>query len=332
MVTSNMMKKLILLILLHQVYFNSIAQTRLSAVNRNGKLHVENGIVVNQFGTPPQLRGISFSWSIWGGRKYYNPDVVDWLKHDFNVNIIRLAMAVQPDHGYLQEPDAQYELIIKLVDRAIKDGIYVIIDWHDHSANLHAKQATQFFVRMAKKYYGVPNVIYEIWNEPEKTTWDTVKNYAIDIISQVRKNDADNLIIVGSPHWDQDVDIAALDPITGFNNIAYSFHFYASDPRHQKGLRAKADSAIKKGLPLFVTEWGVGEANGNGAFDKAENEQWLAWLENNKLSWVNWNLTDKKETTALLLPGANESGNWKENQLSPAGLFIRTLITQLNKL
>src|SRR6202012_690151 len=148
------------------------------------------------------------------------------------------------------------------------------------------------------------NVIYEIGNEPAKTTWDTVKNYALQVIPEIRKYDKDNLIVVGSPHWDQDVDIAAADPITGFNNIAYSFHFYASDPNHQQPLRNKADLAIKKGLPLMVTEWGVGESNGNGKFDTKLVKPWFQWLEDNKLSWVNWNITDKNETTALLMSGA----------------------------
>jgi endoglucanase len=184
---------------------------------------------------------------------------------------------------------------------------------------------------MAKKYHGIPNVIYEIWNEPEAITWDTVKNYAVQVITEIRKYDPDNLIVVGSPHWDQDVNVAAADPIKGFKNIAYSFHFYASDKNHQERLRAKADLALKKGLPLIVTEWGVGEANGNGAFDRSKNAVWLKWLEDNKLSWVNWNITDKEETTAILMPGAPITAGWTNDQLTPAGTYIREKLVELNK-
>ena len=201
-------------------------------------------------------------------------------------------MGVQPAHGYLDEPALQRQLVVNTVDQAIKDGIYVLIDWHDHNGNLHAEQAKAFFADMAKKYVGVPNVIYEIWNEPTRTTWDTVKNYAMQVIPEIRKYDADNLIVVGSPHWDQDVNIAAADPIKGFKNIAYSFHFYASDPNHQEGLMAKADKAIKLGLPLIITEWGVGESNGNGKFDREKTKMWVEWMEANHLSWANWNITD----------------------------------------
>jgi len=321
-------------VFLLSLIFNTalFAQSAQTPVAINGALSVENGIIVNKSGSAPQLRGISFSWSIWGGRKYYNPAVVDWLANDFKVSIIRASMAVQPDHGYLQEPVQQTQLVVNVVDQAIKDGIYVLIDWHDHHSNLHIPQSKAFFTEMAKKYTGVPNVIYEIWNEPEGTiSWDTVKNYAVQVVTEIRKYDPDNLIVVGSPRWDQDVDVAAANPITGFKNIAYSFHFYASDPYHQEKLRAKADLAIKKGLPLMITEWGVGESNGNGKFDKMLVKTWLQWMEDNRLSWANWNITDKDETTALLVPGAPDNGGWTDDQLTAAGVYIREKLRELNK-
>lgn len=297
----------------------------------NGALSVRGNKIVNKNGVEPQLRGISLSWSLWAGQKYYNPAVIDWLTSDFKVSIIRASMGVQPDSGYLQQPDAQKKMVFDVVDECIKQGVYVLIDWHDHNGHKHIPQSKAFFAEMAKKYKGVPNVIYEIWNEPEKISWDTVKNYALQIIPEIRKYDPDNLIVVGSPRWDQDVDVAAANPITGFKNIAYSFHFYATEPSHQDGLRAKADKAMKMGLPLIITEWGVGEANGDGGFDMAKNKKWMEWVERNKLSWVNWNVTDKKETTALLQPGAPANGGWATDQLTPAGVYIREQLQLLNR-
>jgi endoglucanase len=327
------MKKAVGIFLFGIIFSTAIfAQTAQTPVALNGALKVENGIIVNKNGVAPQLRGISFSWSLWQGRKYYNPAVVNWLCSDFKSTIIRASMGVQPAHGYLQEPALQTQLIENVVDQAVNDGIYVLIDWHDHHSNQHLAQSKAFFTQMAKKYAGVPNVIYEIWNEPEgPISWDTVKNYAVQVITEIRKYDANNLIVVGSPHWDQDVDVAAASPITGFTNIAYSFHFYASDPNHQEKLRAKANLALNKGLPLIVTEWGVGESNGNGKFDKELVKGWFKWMEDNKLSWTNWNITDKNETTALLLPGAPDNGGWTNDQLSSAGVYIREKLRELNK-
>lgn len=318
------------LLLMSIIVTSAFAQDKTTPVARHGQLSVKAGKIIDKNGLPPELRGISFSWSIWGGKKYYNPAVVDWLASDFKVSLIRASMAVQPDSGYLQRPKEQTKLVATVVDRAIKNSVYVLIDWHDHNAQLHLKESKAFFSMMARKYKGVPNVIYEVWNEPERQSWDTVKMYAVEVIKEIRKYDTKNLIVVGSTHWDQDVDVAASNPIIGFNNIAYSFHFYASEPSHQDGLRAKAETAMQKGLALIVTEWGVGEASGDGVFDPEKTDKWVAWLNKNKLSWANWNITDKKETTALLLPGAAVNGGWNDNSLTPAGQYIRTELRKLN--
>jgi len=286
---------------------------------------------LNKHEVEPQLRGISMSWSIWNGKKYYNPDVVNWLRSDFNISLLRVSMAVQPDGGYLQFPEEQEKLVTQTIDAAVNNGLYVLIDWHDHHANEHLEQSKAFFTRMAKRYADKPNIIYEIFNEPEKIEWQVVKDYAIAVITEIRKYDRKNIIVVGSPHWDQDIDIAAKDPIKNFTNIAYSFHFYASDPWHQEGLMKRADEAIALGLPVFVTEWGVGEASGDGKFDTEKTDKWFAWLERNKLSWANWNVTDKKETTALLEPGASVNGKWTTDMLTPAGKYIRTQLIKVNR-
>ncbi len=306
------------------------AQEMSTPVARHGSLHTAGNRILNEHGKPTQLRGMSFSWSIWGGKKYYNNDVVDWLVDDFNVSLIRLSMAIEPDGGYLQQPEEQAALIRQVAARAIKRGIYVIIDWHDHNAEKNKEAAKAYFAQIARLYTGTPNIIYEIWNEPERQTWPVIKAYSLEIIKEIRKHDPKNLIVVGSPHWDQDVDIAAEDPITGYDNIAYSFHFYASDPHHQESLRQKADVALKKGLPLFITEWGVGESNGDGIFDLEKTQQWMAWMEERQLSWANWNITDKAETTAILVPGAPISGKWTSEHLTPAGRYIRERLRQLN--
>ncbi|MBT2564094.1 glycoside hydrolase family 5 protein [Pedobacter sp. ISL-68] len=300
-------------------------------VERNGALKVVDGKILNRKNIEPQLRGVSLSWSIWGGKKYYNQDVVNWLTSDFNINLLRVSMAVQPDNGYLQNPLGQEKLITETIDAAIKKNLYVLIDWHDHHADEHLDQSKMFFAKMAKRYTGKPNIIYEIFNEPEKIAWQTVKDYAVQVIAEIRKYDAENVIVVGSPHWDQDIDVVAKDPIKGFSNIAYSFHFYASEPSHQEVLMRRADNAISAGLPIFVTEWGVGEANGDGIFDTSKTNKWFSWMEKNKLSWANWNITDKKETTALLMPGASPKGKWKPEMLSPAGKYIRAKLRKLNK-
>ncbi|GIR30139.1 MAG: hypothetical protein CM15mP44_4220 [Candidatus Neomarinimicrobiota bacterium] len=54
---------------------------------------------------------------------------------------------------------------------------------------------------------------------------ETLKPYALNVISAIREIDPDNLIVVGTPEWSQRVDLAAEDPITEYTNIAYTLHF-----------------------------------------------------------------------------------------------------------
>ena len=308
-----------------------IAQPVKRPVEIHGALRVEGNQMVNASGIQPQLRGISLSWSLWAGKKYYNPEVIDWLSKDFKISLLRASMGVQPEGGYLQNKEEQMDLMTTVIDKAIGNGIYVLIDWHDHNADQHLEESKAFFATMAQKYSGVPNVIYEIFNEPAQQNWDVVKKYSIEVIKTIRQYDPKNVIVVGSPRWDQDVDVAAADPIKGFDNLIYSFHFYASDPNHQEKLRAKAELAMKQGIALFVTEWGVGESNGDGEFNRQKTATWMDWMEKNKLSWANWNLTDKKETTGLLQPGAAVNGGWSEEQLTVAGKYIREQLRLMNK-
>ena len=327
-----MLKKIVVLTL---AYFFVMGQMIAQHANRpsdfNGALMVKGNQMVNKAGIPPQLRGISLSWSVWGGKKYYNPEVVGWLAKDFKISLLRASMAVQPQGGYLTNSEEQVKLMVAVIDKAISEGIYVLIDWHDHNAEQHLEESKAFFAVMAKKYAGVPNVIYEIFNEPARQSWEVVKSYSVEVIKSIRQYDSKNIIVVGSPRWDQDVDVAAADPIAGFGNLVYSFHFYASDPNHQDKLRAKAEMAMSKGLALFVTEWGVGESNGNGMFDREKTAVWMDWMEKNRLSWALWNVTDKKETTALLLPGAPVVGGWTVDQLTESGKYIREQLLKLNK-
>ena len=325
------MKRSILTVAFLLYAFCLTAQQSMSPVALHGALRVEGSRMVNKAGISPQLRGISLSWSLWGGKKYYNPEVVQWLTSDFKISLLRASMGVQPEGGYLRNREEQMQLMLTVIDKAISEGIYVLIDWHDHNAEQHLEESKAFFAVMAQKYAGVPNVIYEIFNEPAKQSWEVVKNYSVEVIKTIRQYDTKNVIVIGSPRWDQDVDVAASDPIRGFDNLVYSFHFYASDPNHQEKLREKAELAMKRGLALFVTEWGVGESNGNGEFNRKKTAVWMEWMEKNRLSWVNWNVTDKNETTALMLPGASTKGGWKSGELTESGKYIRKQLHRLNK-
>ncbi len=295
-------------------------------VKKHGALQVDGTQLKDQHGQPIVLRGMSFGWhNFWP--RFYTPETVSWLKKDWKINVIRAAMGIEPKDGYLQKPEWSKEKIKMVVDAAIKEDIYVIIDWHSHGIQL--EEAKAFFKEMAQTYGKHPHVIYEIFNEPDQETWPEVKAYSKEVISIIRAIDPDNIILVGTPHWDQDVHLAADDPIKGINNLMYTLHFYAAT--HKEELRKRGDYALSKGLPLFISESAGMEASGDGPLNEKEWQRWIDWAEKNKISWVTWSVSDKDETCSVLLPSASSTGNWKDSDLKPSGLKTRALLRKYNK-
>ena len=216
-------------------------------------------------------------------------------------------------------PEFGIECVTKVVDAAIENGVYVIIDWHSH--NLRQEEAKEFFTQMATRYKGVPNVIYEVFNEPVEDSWEQVKAYSVEVVKTIRAIEPDAVILVGCPHWDQDIHLAADDPITGYSNIMYTLHFYANT--HGQWLRDRADYALGKGLPIFVSECAGMEASGDGPISKEEWRNWLDWMQRHSISWVAWSLSDKDETCSMFYPSASSEGNWKDADMKEWGRMVR---------
>ncbi|MDA6068492.1 glycoside hydrolase family 5 protein [Flavobacterium sp. AC] len=295
-------------------------------VKNHGQLNVRGTQLVDKNNNPIVLRGMSFGWhSMWP--RFYNEKAVSWLKKDFNCNVVRAAMGIElGEWSYVKNPEFSKQKIEAVVNGAIKSDIYVIIDWHSHNINL--KEAKEFFAEVSKKYAKYPNIIYEIFNEPDHESWPEVKAYSEEVIKIIRENDAHNIILVGSPHWDQDVDLPAADPIKGFDNIMYTMHFYAAT--HGKELRDRTDNAIKSGLPIFVSESAGMEASGDGSLDLKAWQEYIDWMEDRKLSWITWSVSDKDETCSILKKSAKSEGKWKEEDLKESGIKVREFLRKYN--
>lgn len=292
-------------------------------VEQYGLLQTEGNKIIDKNGDPVSLAGNSFFWSNnnWGGSKYYQSSVVSWLDLDWGTTIVRAAMGVDDDGGYLDDKTSNKNRVKTIVDAAIDNGLYVIIDWHSHHAEDYESDAIEFFQEMATTYGSYDNVIYEIYNEPLNISWtEKLKPYAERVVAAIREIDEDNLIVVGTPEWSQRVDLAAADPITSSNNIAYTLHFYTV--YHQQWLRDRAAKALVDGIPLFITEWGsIGYTQSD-----PETDLWMKWCKDNKISHCNWAVNDKAEEWSILKAGANTTGAWSDSQLSEAGKLSRKII------
>ncbi|MDR0894400.1 MAG: glycoside hydrolase family 5 protein [Prevotellaceae bacterium] len=282
-------------------------------------LSVKGTALVNPQGDTVVLRGVSYGWHNWWPR-FYNASTVAYFADPWHASVVRAAMGIEPDGGYLQDSARAVNCVQTVVDAAIDNHLYAIIDWHSH--HIHLEEAKAFFRQMATRYKGVPNVIYELYNEPVDDTWEAVKAYSIELIRVIRAIDKDALILIGSPHWDQDIHIAADSPITGYSNLMYTLHFYAAT--HKQELRDRADYALGKGLPLFVSECAGMEASGDGPIDRASWNEWVAWMNYHHLSWAAWSVSDKDETCSMLLPAAASEGGWGDDVIKEWGKIVRS--------
>ncbi len=296
---------------------------RNNLVSYNGKLKIKDNALVNYKNEKIVLRGISTHGIQWYG-KYANYENIKELRDNFNNNLFRIAMYTE-EGGYISDNSLKYK-VEEIVDIAIKLDMYVIIDWHilsDGNPLIHMKESKIFFSEMSEKYKNIPNVIYEICNEPNgNVTWENdIKPYSEEIISVIRKNSKDSIIIVGTPTWSQEVDKPANNPIND-KNVMYALHFYSGS--HTQYLRDRAKETLNK-IPIFVSEWGVSDASGNGGVYLEEAKKWVNFMNENNLSYAVWSLSDKNESSALLIPGTE---NDISNNLTEAGKFIKEIMTK----
>ncbi len=287
-----------------------------SPVEQHGRLQTLGNRIVDKNDSIVSFAGMSLFWSNWAG-DFYRSEVINWLETDWNCTIVRAAMGIEGDAsgpGYLVAPETEKLKIKAVVEACIDTGIYVIIDWHDHNAQLHTDEASGFFAEMAREYGNYDNVIYEIFNEPLDVNWQQViKPYARIVIDSIRKYDSDNLIVVGTRNWSQMVSEAAASPIND-TNVAYSLHFYVGT--HYQWLRDEAQKALDAGIPLFVTEWGLWGEN-------SELDTWIQFMKKNKLSACNWSVNDKVEPSSALNTGASRTGGWSDADLTWIGKTVR---------
>lgn len=302
--------------------------------NPTGKLKVTGSKLTDAAGNPVQLRGISTHGIAWFP-DYINAECFKELHDNFGINVIRLAMYTAEYNGYCNGGDRDY--LKGLIDSGVKyaadNGMYVIIDWHilsDGNPNTHINEARQFFDEISAKYAGYDNVIYEICNEPNGgTSWQEIKGYANEIIPIIRSHSSDAVILVGTPNWSQYVDQALADPITGYENIMYTFHFYAAT--HRDDMRQTLQNVVNAGLPVFVSEFGICDASGNGGIDEEQSGKWIRMLDDNRISYVIWNLSNKNETSSLISSACTKKSGFNVNDLSDCGKwFLRLMTGQLS--
>ncbi|MCI9639008.1 MAG: glycoside hydrolase family 5 protein [Emergencia sp.] len=300
-----------------------MAQRTKTPFEKYGALKVEGSKLLAKDGSSCQLHGVSTHGIAWFP-EYVNKSAFKNLRDQWGVDTIRLAMYTTEYNGYCnsgtENRTKQRKRVYTGIDAATDLGMYVIVDWHilsDGNPNRYVSRAKDFFGKVSKRYKDQENIIYEICNEPNGgVTWSQIKKYAKQIIPVIRKNNPDAIIIVGTPHWSQDVDKAAASPLK-YDNLLYSLHFYAGT--HKQDLRDKMEKAVKKGLPIFVSEFSICDASGTGALNKTQGKKWITSLNRHDISYVAWNLSNKNESSALIKTSCKKTKGWTRADFSASG-------------
>ena len=292
---------------------------------QHGALHVENGKLTGADGNTVQLYGMSTHGIAWFPQ-YINYDSFRTLRDDWNTNCIRLAMYTAEYGGYCAGGDKEQlkQLVRDGVSYATELGMYVIVDWHilsDCDPNQNKDKAIAFFREMSEALADNDNVLYEICNEPNSgTSWDSIKSYAEEVIPVIREQKPDAVILVGTPTWSQEIDKAAASPLT-FDNVMYTLHFYAGT--HKDDLRNRLETCAQNNLPVFVSEFGMCDASGNGANDFDSTTKWLDLLNKYQISFCCWNLANKDESSSVFKAASTTLSDWTDEDFNESGRWIR---------
>lgn len=292
-----------------------------------GALHVEGTRLVDSQGSVIVLRGISTHGLAWFGQ-YVNQEMFDQLT-SWGANVVRLALYTEEYGGWCAggDRDELLKLVLDGVSYAREADLYVIVDWHtlsDSDPTTHQDDAVSFFDQLSSTLGDDPHVIYEVCNEPNGTTgWETVRSYAEQVIPVIRAHAPSAVCLVGTPEWCQRPDLAAANPLD-LPNVMYTVHFYAAT--HGQWLRDRTAAALDAGLPIFVSEFGICDASGNGAIDEDEANAWISFLDDRAVSRVMWNLSNKDESSAMIDPSCNKVGDLSEDDLTRTGQWLLTTL------
>ena len=301
----------------------------LARPSQNGALSVKGTQLVDEKGQAVQLRGISTHGIAWFP-DFVNQDAVTQLSEDWGANLFRIAMYTDENGGYCTDGEKEKlkALVTDGVEYAKQADMYVIVDWHilhDSNPLTHKAEALQFFKEMTEKLKGEKHVLYEICNEPNSgCSWEDIKTYANEVIPVIRENAPEAVILVGTPTWSQEIEKPQNDPITGYDNIMYTLHFYAAT--HKEDLRSKMVNAVEAGTPVFVSEYGLCDASGNGGNELGQAQSWIDTMDQHGISYAVWSFCNKEETSALIASSCRKTSDFTREDLSESGKWIYDML------
>lgn len=305
--------------------------------SRHGALRVSGINLVDKNGDMMRLVGISTHGLQWAG-KYVNLSTFQNIRDSFGINVMRLAL-YPGERGYCtstkERAEELYQLVVKGIEYCTALDMYVIVDWHmlgadttvdgDENPLYYKNESIQFFDRITKEFSDHENILFEIMNEPSgDTTWADCTEYANAVIPVIRKNMPKAIVLVGNPRWSADLVSVAKAPL-GYTNIMYTFHFYAGDNTDT----GKIVNAIKAKLPVFISEHGGMDADGDGNMNYNSLKKWYEVLDKYNLSFVAWNLSNTKGSASMFKTTTSTLDDFSDELLKEWGVYYKQRVREI---
>lgn len=306
-----------------------------TAVGQHGKLSVAPvegyaaPTIVDKNGEAYQLRGASSHGLSWFP-KYVNKDAYQTFRDEWGMNMVRIAVyAREGDYAYVngEEAEAYNDQIIQTgVQAASELGMYVIIDWHvlNYNPNDDYEKAAAFFTKYATMYKDYDNVIFEICNEPVGTEWyngteNDIYTYGTKMTKLIRDCGSNAIVICGTNNYSSEIDKVAEKPLDD-ENVMYACHFYSAS--HYDEPQKKLTDALAEGVPVFVSEFGICTASGDGMYDIENADEWLDICDENNVSYACWAMSNSQESAAFFKTDCWNYTSWTEDELTTTSKYL----------
>ena len=151
--------------------------TKKGGIEEHGQLSIKGTQLVDQNGNPLMLRGVSSHGIAWYP-EYTNYSALKTLK-DYGANVFRIAMYVEQNDGYLEEPELNKNLLFSAIENSLAADLYTIVDWHvlrDENPNRNIEETVVLLSH--KKPDGHINVKVEFGEGEGKVPLDNIAKRA----------------------------------------------------------------------------------------------------------------------------------------------------------
>lgn len=321
----------------HVLFVLSLAALafRVPAIERKPRLsplHVQGNHILDEKGQPVRLRGVnvaSLEWSSDGEKHILETARV--AVQDWKANIIRVPLSQDRWFGKAPEQTdkgaAYRALVRKVVDYCASNRCYVLLDLHWNDAGVWGKNIGQhvmpdmnsleFWRDCAHEYRNNPAVLFDLYNEPHDTTWDTWRDGGdIDersgagarqgsflpvkyhtpgmqaMLDTVRAAGANNVVVAGGLDWAYDLSgflkgYVLKDPKG--RGVVYACHSYPFKGDTPERWLQKLDAALPS-IPVIMSEFGDEPKGDDRTKPSPWVEQVVRAMEARGCNWTAWDL------------------------------------------